>query len=393
MKEYSKSIKEHLKEVTQSVKSSFQALSDEYSKTNYSSVPINFSGSAIESSFQAITDQYNQEPQASDSFEPVSAQFVIAYQFEMPQRDRTTEFKTIGKSYQMKIVANGDVKNRDDREKIIRSSVQFNQLARRIGRDLSMTCAKMEKLTELAKKKSLFDDRTGEVEELSGIIKQDITGLNNQIASLQEMVKQRLSSSNKEHGNHTKLVVVGLQSKLANVGKVFQSVLENRTKVLKEKKNRREIFSNNQIVQPSLPPSASNGRIGSLLVQDDQMASGSSSVALDMGALEDHRTQQQVSLIDDSQSYYQSRYTAMETIESSISELGQIFSQLASLVSEQGEMITRIDSNVEETAMNVEAAHHELLKYFNNISKNRWLIIKIFGVLMAFFVFFVIFMT
>jgi syntaxin 5 len=83
----------------------------------------------------------------------------------------------------------------------------------------------------------------------------------------------------------------------------------------------------------------------------------------------------------------------METIESSISELGQIFSQLASLVSEQGEMITRIDSNVEETAMNVEAAHHELLKYFNNISKNRWLIIKIFGVLMAFFVFFVIFMT
>lgn len=43
---------------------------------------------------------------------------------------------------------------------------------RRIGRDLSMTCAKMEKLTELAKKKSLFDDRTGEVEELSGIIKQ-----------------------------------------------------------------------------------------------------------------------------------------------------------------------------------------------------------------------------
>ena len=43
---------------------------------------------------------------------------------------------------------------------------------RRIGRDLSLTCAKMEKLTQLAKKKSLFDDRAGEVEELSQIIKQ-----------------------------------------------------------------------------------------------------------------------------------------------------------------------------------------------------------------------------
>uniref|UniRef100_A0A914XSC5 E3 ubiquitin-protein ligase hrd-1 n=1 Tax=Panagrolaimus superbus TaxID=310955 RepID=A0A914XSC5_9BILA len=66
----------------------------------------------------------------------------------------------------------------------------------------------------------------------------------------------------------------------------------------------------------------------------------------------------------------------MENIESSITQLGQIFSQLAHLVQEQGEMITRIDSNVEATSMNVEAAHTELLRYFNNISKNRWLIIK-----------------
>ena len=89
----------------------------------------------------------------------------------------------------------------------------------------------------------------------------------------------------------------------------------------------------------------------------------------------------------------------MENIESSISELGVIFRQLATLISEQGvitrkwEMITRIDSNVESTSINIETAHHELLKYFNNISKNRWLIIKVFGVLMAFFVFFVISMA
>jgi syntaxin 5 len=39
--------------------------------------------------------------------------------------------------------------------------------------------------------------------------------------------------------------------------------------------------------------------------------------------------------------YHQSRFNAMENIESSISELGTIFRQLASLVSEQGEVITR----------------------------------------------------
>lgn len=49
----------------------------------------------------------------------------------------------------------------------------------------------------------------------------------------------------------------------------------------------------------------------------------------------------QMTLQDQSDTYAQARSNAMETIEGSISELGQIFAQLASLVSEQGEMITR----------------------------------------------------
>ncbi len=41
---------------------------------------------------------------------------------------------------------------------------------RRIGHDLSQTCAKMEKLAELAKSTSLFNDRMGEVDALSRMI-------------------------------------------------------------------------------------------------------------------------------------------------------------------------------------------------------------------------------
>lgn len=49
----------------------------------------------------------------------------------------------------------------------------------------------------------------------------------------------------------------------------------------------------------------------------------------------------------------------------------------------------RIDSNVEETAINIDAAHTELVKYFHTISQNRWLMVKVFGILIAFFIFFV----
>lgn len=51
----------------------------------------------------------------------------------------------------------------------------------------------------------------------------------------------------------------------------------------------------------------------------------------------------------------------------------------------------RIDSNVEDTQLNVEAAHSEILKYFQSVSSNRWLMIKIFLVLVVFFIIFVVF--
>ena len=53
----------------------------------------------------------------------------------------------------------------------------------------------------------------------------------------------------------------------------------------------------------------------------------------------------------------------------------------------------RIDHNVEDTVMNVEAGYGELLKYFKGISSNRWLMVKIFLVVLVFFIIFVVFMT
>merc|ERR1711992_314712 len=82
--------------------------------------------------------------------------------------------------------------------------------------------------------------------------------------------------------------------------------------------------------------------------------------------------------------YLQSRADAMQNIESTIVELGGIFNQLATMIKEQEEIMVRIDSNVEEAGMNVEQGHSEILKYFQSVSSNRWLMVKIFGVLIFF---------
>lgn len=81
--------------------------------------------------------------------------------------------------------------------------------------------------------------------------------------------------------------------------------------------------------------------------------------------------------------YIQARGEAIEAIERTINELGGIFSQLAQMVSEQSEMIQRIDANTEDVVENVEGAQRELMKYWSRMSGNRWLIAKMFGILMV----------
>ena len=41
-------------------------------------------------------------------------------------------------------------------------------------------------------------------------------------------------------------------------------------------------------------------------------------------------------------------------------------------------------------SMNVEAAHNELLRYYQSVSSNRGLMLKILGVLVVFFILFVV---
>lgn len=93
---------------------------------------------------------------------------------------------------------------------------------------------------------------------------------------------------------------------------------------------------------------------------------------------------------DQSDSYYQSRGTAITQIESTIQELGGIFSQLATMVSMQADQVQRIDQDTFDVVNNVEGAQRELLRYYASISSNRWLMLKVMGVLIIFFLIFVL---
>ena len=68
---------------------------------------------------------------------------------------------------------------------------EFAKKASAIGLSISKTSAKLQKLAQLAKRTSMFDDPSSEIDELTGILKQDIQGLNAAIAELQRVSAAR----------------------------------------------------------------------------------------------------------------------------------------------------------------------------------------------------------
>ena len=54
------------------------------------------------------------------------------------------------------------------------------------------------------------------------------------------------------------------------------------------------------------------------------------------------------------------------------------------MVAEQRETVQRTDADTVDIASNVSGAQRELLKYYASISSNRWLMLKVFGVLIVF---------
>lgn len=310
---------------------------------------------------------------------------------EMSCRDRTTEFASAVKSLKSR-QSNGHLPSSRNTHAVKQRS-EFTQIAKRIGRDLANTFAKLEKLTLLAKRKSLFDDKPVEIQELTYIIKEDINSLNKQIAQLQQVARGQQGQNGRQKQSHSNTVVVALQSKLATMSNDFKQVLEVRTENLKHQKSRREQFSQSTSASPATPQGFGNpGQ--SVLLQDEAKhnghAGGDFAINMDM---DKSRYQQQLQLIDEQDSYISERANTMQNIESTIVELGQIFTQLAHMVKEQDEAVQRIDSNVEDAQLNVEAAHGELLKYFQSVTNNRWLMIKIFAVLIIFFIIFIVFMA
>jgi syntaxin 5 len=342
---------------------------------------------------------------------------------KVPIQDRTNEFRSIlvqaSKRQNSRVTSQRQslLSDKDRNDTTPKRRSDFSRKAGEISRQVAATSAKLGRLAELAGRKTLFDDRSVEINELTFVIKQDLSALDRSIKELQTLSSAQHPKPNAadQEGEHTRNVVLLLRQNLGNITTQFKDTLELRTKTIQATRSRTENFISS-VSAASNPSSLNPSRTDSPLYQTPQQqqqqqttgrksplyqptnAAQSDILSLDPSSSSSALTRnapassQQLLLMEEggSNTYIQARGEAIATIESTISELSGIFTQLAQLVSEQGEQITRIDDNVEDVVGNVEGAQRELLKYWSRVQGNRWLVAKMFGVLMVFFLLWVL---
>lgn len=310
--------------------------------------------------------------------------------------------------------ANGKTADKSQQPK---KASEFFGYAQAISNDIDRTSQKLQRLAQLCQKKGLFEDHTTAIQELTYVIKQDLAKITEDVKSLQGM-----SAKGREKGQqlaHVESVVGSLNKGVNTATKNFKDILEVRTRNMRESKSRTDHFvhasgsagshlshaahlrdnplygggganaANRASSAPPMSPTKIDdaARFEYLSLGDDVSQNDNPYAK---GQSLQQEQQQALMLHDASDQYLESRSTAIETIESTIAELGGIFQQLAQMVSEQRETVQRIDANTDDVVLNVDRAQYEIMKYWKRVSGNRMLMLKIFGVLILFFLLFVL---
>jgi syntaxin 5 len=269
--------------------------------------------------------------------------------------DKTREFFTLIESLSLRNDFNAALLPNTQKKQ----QTQFTKASLVISRNITELVVKLQKLAAFAKNKSLFQDQTANVNELIGEIKQELELIKRNIAKLKAFIPNQ-----GQNHKHSSQVVDLLQLSLTKKSNEFTEILKIRKSNLKEQKQRQEQFVGSVDYYQASP------------VQSDTI--------IDMGF-------SQLELLENqNNAYLEQRDEAIDSIESTIAQLGQVYSQFASVLQQQREMVQRIDDNTLDTLDNVQGAHSQLLKYYDNMSGNRALMLKTFGVVLTFFLMFVL---
>jgi len=284
---------------------------------------------------------------------------------------------------------------------------RFTEAASFISKNIVLVTEKLEKLATLARQRSLFEDSTQEINKLTYVVKTDLETLEAEINQLESVVKTHRPQNNQAQQN-SKAIVHNLKSQVATTTHSFMEVLSKRSQTLKEQNSRRKHFEYTSNTSNNFRSRKAN-HFESLLNASQQSKSSSLSSTHSHSKgngdgdhdddkeddLEQQTQDQQMMHVDEIEQdqYLASRQAAVQQIESTIVEISQMYKRVLTLLAAHDETLIRIEVQSEDALNDVEHGYEQLLKYFSSISSTKWLVLKIFAVLICFLVLFIVFIA
>ena len=277
----------------------------------------------------------------------------------------------------------------------------FRETTTDIAGSIHRTTAAITALTKLVRRQGLFDDPTDEINSLIFRIKEDLGSLNGKCDAAQSYVddQKRMLGAQNQAANYSLNVVGQLRSELMSTTKDFKSILEMRSSKMKDNQDRKVKLTGNAALSPMRQLTASADHSKEMHLQSGKAQFYNPYLVAESANLLESggrglASEQQLLLAppNATQQYYEAREVAVNEVEKTIGELGQIFQRLASMISEQQSLVERVDEDVEAAVSNAERARELLLKTYENVSSNRALYTKVFAILFLFAIFFILFM-
>jgi syntaxin 5 len=203
--------------------------------------------------------------------------------------------------------------------------------------------------------------------------------------------------SNSQVSQHEQTVVKSLSTRLQRAKASFLSVLETRKEALKHQyEKKKQLFGNNatptrakkNFTSPLYNSSASSASTPLLLDMDsngDGVSSSSQQQPQDIAIMIPER------MLVERQSQIETRASALQQVQSTIEELSHIFERVSLLVAQQGELLSRIEDDVERTETHVISTRAQLERALEAIMSSRWLAAKLGAVAVIFIVLFLVF--
>jgi len=338
----------------------------------------------------------------------------------MTIRDRTQEFFATVDSFQQHghapatsarpKTAGATALSRD----CVDQSSRLCNLANRISESIEEVQQKILQLEELAKLTSNFRDERPKIQQLTGVITEDVKGLNTDLAAFKTFLGQSFGGMPRKHQciEHNKALLDVLSARYSKLAKSFGTACEVSTKHLQRQKRQKEKLGGhkkrefrkvplNRLTRTHgsssgrMHPSAHRNRLrhrrrGQSSDEENKPllnADGSFN-----GEYQLKGQQSQMTLHQEVQ-YNEQRAQQAEMIESQLTEVSQMMTKIATFVDEQRRTIIQIGDNVDDSIANMDGAIEQLQKYLASLSGNRWLMIKVFALLIIFAIIFTIFIA